>query len=338
MTRLFSEIEVDEKVMKSLEINIDKEVEKDIEKRYSKIQKNETSENLLENKENIKKKTENQQQENDSIKKSTPSQTIHNKNSPGGGILNENTKAPTSKVITNTDNNIKNSSKIVQSRPNRKKNMAHKLNNKEKNTMLASKKIPVNKSQQKILIFFFIGYFLIFITIVVGLFYLIYTTKNQTVLKNNSLSNKKINYNDQSNNIKKNTRYINSIKKNKRKSKFIPLEWGDTLVKIAQKEYYNAKFWPFIYIDNEKTISGPEYLIPLKDQVFITYQTNNRNLGKAYYYIYNKYKHTNNKAMLKGLFTAAITYNENYIKGKIKTAQEKQWFRKYKKLKSNGFY
>lgn len=71
--------------------------------------------------------------------------------------------------------------------------------------------------------------------------------------------------------------------------KGVNFEWGDTLAKIAEREYGNKILWPYLYFENSNTISSPFKLIPIKDKVFIKYQTN-QDLGQLYFELFKTYR------------------------------------------------
>lgn len=71
--------------------------------------------------------------------------------------------------------------------------------------------------------------------------------------------------------------------------KIVDLEWGDTLAKIAHREYGNKIMWPYLYFENSNTIYSPFKLIPIKDKVFVKYQTN-QDLGWLYFELFKMYR------------------------------------------------
>lgn len=79
------------------------------------------------------------------------------------------------------------------------------------------------------------------------------------------------------------------------KTKFIPFEWGDTLASIAAREYGSSLYWPYIYFENIDTIKDPDILVPVRDRIILTYQTN-ISLAELYLKLYYGYTKANKKS------------------------------------------
>jgi len=116
----------------------------------------------------------------------------------------------------------------------------------------------------------------------------------------------------------KNTRIFENNKKTKdKKSKIFPqgrkinIKWGDTLSKISKKVYGQPKYWPYIYFNNKKTITGPDRLVPGTDLIYISFETNG-NLGELYYKMYIYYKSKDSHRRLK-MLELAQKYNYSYV-------------------------
>jgi len=80
-----------------------------------------------------------------------------------------------------------------------------------------------------------------------------------------------------------------AVSEGSEQSKFIIFSWGDSLEKIAEREYGSKIFWPYIYYENEKTITAPEKIVPVQDRIILRYSTN-RDLGELYFDLYRYYK------------------------------------------------
>ena len=106
----------------------------------------------------------------------------------------------------------------------------------------------------------------------------------------------------------------------------IYFEWGDTLAKIAEREYDNPLFWPYIYFENEKTISSPFKLIPVQDRIKIKYQTN-RDLAELYFELFGMYRE--DKKIARSLLTTANALNPQLIEQHRQnfSDEEKSWLK-----------
>ena len=106
--------------------------------------------------------------------------------------------------------------------------------------------------------------------------------------------------------------------------KVIAFEWGDTLSEIASKEYKQAAYWPYIYFENDKTITHPERIVPIKDYIAIRYATN-ADLGELYYRLFEKYRFE--KIFARKMLLSAYQWNRSLVTAKWKSlsSSERAW-------------
>ena len=99
-----------------------------------------------------------------------------------------------------------------------------------------------------------------------------------------------------------------------RNGKFMVIEWGDSLEKIAQQEYGDRKYWPHIYFDNQETIASPNQLIPVQDRVIVS-GNKMGDLGELYYRLFEETKE--NRAFSLKMLKHAYDENPTWLRTKL---------------------
>lgn len=85
-------------------------------------------------------------------------------------------------------------------------------------------------------------------------------------------------------------------------------QWGDTLASLAREHYGSAEYWPYLYYENRSTITSPDRIVPVKDRIYLSYQTN-APLDVLYLHLYVYYKNNGRHQTAEKQLKMAEKYN-----------------------------